>query len=307
MTIQSSNKLLRNMSTRIYGLAFVLAASVMFGLGAVLAKIVVSEINPIVVTFLDLVCGGILLSALILVKRDSLLPQFDRSCWIELVVLSVFGTAMPLLLIVLGLETTSAVKGGFLIQLQGLFAIGFAAIIMRERLTRNQVIGVVLLALGSWFVIVKEIDSAAWQGINEGDILVFVGAIGLGFGFILAKRLSKYLGSLQLSALRLILGSLALVPIIAVSAPVVNIADIAGTTIIILGLYIITNFCLAYIAIHEGLRLLKAWEVGAVIQSMPLFSTVFALVLLKDSVTSTQLMGGILAVLGGVMVASYGR
>jgi drug/metabolite transporter (DMT)-like permease len=70
-----------------------------------------------------------------------------------------------------------------------------------------------------------------------------------------------------------------------------------------LPLYIVTNFCLAYLSQQEGLRLLKAWEMAGIMQTVPLFSTLFAVLLLHDSMTLLQVGGGLLALVGGIVVS----
>jgi drug/metabolite transporter (DMT)-like permease len=67
--------------------------------------------------------------------------------------------------------------------------------------------------------------------------------------------------------------------------------------------YIVTNFCLAYLLQQAGFRLLKAWEVAALTQSAPIFSTLFAVLLLRDTLMPLQGLGGLLALLGGLVVA----
>src|SRR5258708_38446187 len=67
-----------------------------------------------------------------------------------------------------------------------------------------------------------------------------------------------------------------------------------------LPLYIVTNFCLGYLSQQAGLSLLKAWEMAAIMQTGPLFSTLFAVLLLHDSMTLLQAGGGLLALVGGI-------
>ncbi len=73
-----------------------------------------------------------------------------------------------------------------------------------------------------------------------------------------------------------------------------------------LPIYIVTNFCIAYLTQQEGLRLLPAWEMASIMQTVPLFSTIFALLLLHDTMTLMQVAGGALALLGGVVVSVSG-
>lgn len=62
-----------------------------------------------------------------------------------------------------------------------------------------------------------------------------------------------------------------------------------------------------HVSQQEGLHLLKAWEMAALMQTVPLFSTAFAILLLHDTLTPLQLLGGLLAVLGVVAVALSDR
>src|ERR1700730_6606311 len=70
-----------------------------------------------------------------------------------------------------------------------------------------------------------------------------------------------------------------------------------------LALYIVTSYCVGYITQQAGLRFLKAWEASAILQTIPLFTTFFALVLLHETPTLLQAGGGVLVIVGGVIVA----
>src|SRR4051794_7319882 len=99
------------------GIGYAFVASLMFGLGVVLAKLVSSEIDATVAAFLSLAVGGLLLAGFLALTGISLLrvlPTFTRADWINLFLLACFGTALPLLLIVTGFTRTSALEGGFI-------------------------------------------------------------------------------------------------------------------------------------------------------------------------------------------------
>jgi len=52
----------------------------------------------------------------------------------------------------------------------------------------------------------------------------------------------------------------------------------------------------------RGFLFLQAWEASAILQSMPLFSTVFAVLLLHESLTLLQIIGGCVILAGGFLV-----
>src|SRR6266404_3809066 len=108
------------------GIGYAFAASLMFGLGAVLAKLVGSEIDAALVAFLDLAVGGLLLIVCLAFTRNAALfrrlSEIRRTDWINVFLLACPGTSLPLLLIVAGFARSSALEGGFLLQLNGVAA-----------------------------------------------------------------------------------------------------------------------------------------------------------------------------------------
>jgi drug/metabolite transporter (DMT)-like permease len=291
------------------GIGYALTASLMFGLGVVLAKFLSGEIDAALVAFLCLACGGLLLTGVLLVTGNPLFQKlYDLKFrdWIDLFLLSCIGTALPLLFIVIGFTHTSALEGGFILQLNGVAALIFAVLLLRERIRLRQSLGILLLLLGSTLVIFKGTQGGAVERSGLGDLFILAGAIGLGFGFIPAKRLSERVETLQLTALRLLLGAATLVPVAAFQL-IVEAHSLLWqpslNTVWVLSLYILTSFCLGYLSQQAGFRLLKAWEMAAIMQTVPLFSTMFALLLLHDTITPVQALGGLLAVFGGIIVS----
>lgn len=294
------------------GVGYALAASLFLGLGAVFAQLVGKEIDAIVVAILALVAGGLLLAAgLVFTGTPFFKAAFSRRDWLDLFLLAFPGTALPLLLIVTGFARTSALEGGFLLQLNGIAALIFAVILLGEHIRLKQSTGIVLLLLGGALVVFKGTQGIAWGSSGLGDVLILAGAIGLGFGFIPAKRLSQRSDALPLTALRLLFGACTLLPILAfqllAGSRSLQWQPSLTTLWVVLPVYIITNFCLGYVAQQAGLRLLKAWEMAAIMQTVPLFSAVFALLLLHDSLTLLQVAGGLLAISGGLIVSLNNR
>jgi drug/metabolite transporter (DMT)-like permease len=295
------------------GIGYALTASFMFGLGVVLAKFLSGEIDAALVAFLCLAFGGLLLSIVLLFTGNPLfqkLSALKRGDWIDLFLLSCIGTALPLLFIVAGFTHASALEGGFLLQLNGVAALIFAVLLLGERIRLRQSLGILLLLLGSTLVVIKGTQGGVRQSGGLGDLFILAGAIGLGFGFIPAKRLSERIETLQLTALRLLLGAATLLPVVAFQL-IVEAHSLLWqpslNTLWVLPLYIVTSFCLGYLSQQAGFRLLKAWEMAAIMQTVPLFSTIFALLLLHDTITLVQAIGGFLAVLGGIVVSLSDR
>jgi drug/metabolite transporter (DMT)-like permease len=300
------------LSTRPRGIGYALAGSLMFGLGAVLAQIVGREIEVTLIAVTALSLGGLLLTLVLSLTGTSLfrLPTLTRSAWAQLLLLAGPGTTLPLLLIVSGLSHTSALEGGFIIQLNGVAALVFAFILLGERVRTRQGIGIILLLVGSALVVWSGAAGGGGAGANSliGDGLILAGALGIGFGYIPAKQLSSRFDSLPLTALRLLIGAVMVLPVLGLEVLLGSPHTLLwrpslATLWVALPIYILTNFCLAYFMQQEGLRLLMAWEVAAIMQTTPLFSAVLAVLLLQNTMTPEQVLGGLLAFAGGLIVS----
>ncbi len=250
------------------GIGYAFAASLMFGLGAVLAKVLGGGIDATVVAVLSLAIGGLLLTGGLLLAGTPIYPALlalKRADWLDIFLLACPGTAIPLLLIVAGFTRTSALEGGFILQLNGVAALIFAVLLLGERIHLKQGIGTLLLLFGSTLVIFKGAQGVNWQSGGLGDLLILLGAIGLGFGFIPAKRLSERINTLSLTTVRLLLGACSLLPVLIFqlfTGSHTLLWQPTPTILWALAIYIVTNFCLGYLSQQEGLRLLKAWEMA---------------------------------------------
>ena len=290
---------------RLRGWLYIGTTACVFGLGVVLAKLITSVLNSFLISFLALFGGGVLVAAYLLVKRQALLPSLSWSAWSNMLLLAIFGTALPLLLVIAGFARTSAIIGGVLLQAQGPAAVLFATLWLHERLTWRQVSGTGLLLIGSVLVVVQIGQAQVWQGGGVGALLVLGGALGYGFGLIPAKRLVGQADVLQLSALRLLLGACFVVPLLFFQSSLIQ-GTLSWSIAWTLVLYIVTSYCVGYITQQAGLRFVKAWEASAILQTIPLFTTFFALVLLHETPTLLQVGGGMLVIVGGVIVARGG-
>jgi drug/metabolite transporter (DMT)-like permease len=275
----------------------------MFGFGAVLLKFIAGPLDQVLVTFFALLIGGLFTALVLLVRRQSLLLTLSRSAWINVLLLASLGTALPLLLVIIGLSQTSAIRGGFLLQLQGPVATILACLMLGEKLVWKQWTGTALLIIGSILVAFQGPQMIASPESMQGNLSILAGTLGFGYSFIPAKRLTEQTGPLQISVLRLFCGACLVFPLLFFQSPLIK-GPFSWPIFWMCLLYGVTNFCLGYILLQEGLRLLPAWESAAILQTVPLFTTVFALLLSQDMPTFVQIIGGIIAIVGGIIAVT---
>jgi len=286
---------------RLRGFLFTLMTSCLFGLGAVLAKPIGEAFNPFFVSWLALFGGGLCISACQVLRRKALLPRLTRTGWSDMLLFASIGTALPLVCVIVGLPQTGAITGSFLLQLQAPAALLFALFFLKEKIAWNQLTGIALMLVGSMLVILRNPHGPLQIKGDLGDLFVLIAAVGIGFSYIPGKRLTEHGDALQINLLRLFAGSFLLLPFLAFQANVL-LAPFSWSLIGVVVIYIVANFGIGYILLQAGLRLLQAWEASAILQTLPLFSTVFALLLLHESLMLLQIIGGCIILAGGFLV-----
>jgi drug/metabolite transporter (DMT)-like permease len=134
-----------------------------------------------------------------------------------------------------------------------------------------------------------------------GDAFVLIAAVGIGFAYIPGKRLTGHGDAFQINLLRLFVASCFLLPFLALQANGL-IMPFSWSVIAVLVIYIVANFGIGYVLLQVGLSLLQAWEASVITLTLPLFATVFAVLLLHESLTFLQLVGGGIILVGGFLV-----
>ena len=286
---------------RLRGFLCMLTAACMLGLGAVLAKLLGEAFTPFFVSWLALLGGGLCVSVCQVFRRKPLLPRLTRASWVDLLLFASIGTALPLACVIVGLPQTSAITGSFLLQFQAPAALVFALLLLKEKMAWKQLAGIVLLLVGSMLVILRDLHGPIQVKGGQGDLYVLIAALGIGFSYIPGKRLTEHGDAFQINLLRLFVGSLFLLPFLTLQSNGL-VVPFSWSLIGLLVLYIVANFGIGYILLQVGLSLLQAWEASAITQALPLFSTVFALLLLHESLTFLQIIGGCIILAGGFLV-----
>lgn len=273
----------------------------MLGGGAVAARVLLDSLSPSRLSTLALGLGAVLMWIVVLLRGRRVLAPSVRQ-WAWLLLLAIPGTALPLVAILLGLTRTSAAVGGFLIQLQGIAALLFAALFLRERLNRWQLVGVLVMTSGTTGVAILAVGAS--EGLaGDGAALVVGGAVGLGFGFLPARLLAQEMDALWLTTLRLTIATVLLAVLSGLpDSSWFRVASFGFWVLLIS--YAVTNFCLSYVAIHASLTDLGAGETGLILQLMPAFAAIVGVVLLREAFTSTQVVAGVVSLGGGALLSA---
>jgi drug/metabolite transporter (DMT)-like permease len=217
------------------------------------------------------------------------------------------GTAVPLILILYGLQLTGSIEGTFFIQLQSVFGIILTNALLKEKIKSYQYYSIFFIIVGSFLIIIKDIRSILnihFMKELMGDFLIMIGAIALGYSYVVLKRLTSKVKPELVVSFRLFAGAVFMVPLLALlfltDATLFNVPS--SNILFVILLYTLTNFCIGYVTLQIALEMIPAWMTITIIQTMPLFAIITSVFLLKETITLFVISGGALILLGSFIL-----
>jgi len=266
------------------------------------AKVVVTQIDAFTLTLVRslIATGGMVLvlqsagGRLAIEKRDLPLVLF----------LAFLAVPVNQFLFLLGIRYTTASNAALLYATTPILVVLFSRWLLKEKLTRQRIAGVLLGFAGVTIVIFERGVDASIDNL-AGNLIIYCAVLAWGLYTVLGKRLISTYGPIRSTSLTLIVGTILFLPVgiwSAVQFPFDRLALESWLQILYLGL--ITSV-VAYMLWYYALSRAEAGKVAVFTNLQPLLTTVLAVLLLDQDVTVAFIVGGSVAI-GGVVLAQFG-
>ena len=274
-------------------------ATLIWGFNYVIAKSVLTEIDPLAVAWVRAATAGALFPLILLLREGRLsLSWSDLRRALPPGLMGIFANQI---LFVEGLQRTTPAHAAILIALVPVHVLLLSVICRQERLSLSRAGGVLVAFTGVALVALEEgLDLHA--GTLAGDLLVLAGGIGFAGYTVMGKPLLRDLGSLRTTALCFMAGGAGTV-LVAAPATVrqdwgaVSSASLLGLSYIVLaatiGSYLLYSYALARI---------DPSQVAVFAYLQPLIAALVSFAVAGDRLTASLVVGGCL-VLAGVAIA----
>ena len=219
-----------------------------------------------------------------------------RQAWPDLLLASFYILLLFVLLFV-GLSYTTAGNAALILFLQVLFAFLYFNVFKGEELSAAHRAGVVLISLGAVLVLFPD-----QMGFNKGDLLVLLAAMIAPVGNRYQQRARRHVNGTTLLFVR----NLCSLPLLfllawllADSAPDLSDLTAIWWLLMINGLLMMG---LSKIFWVEGLHRLTITKISALTALSPLFTMIFAFMVLDEIPDLRQLVGIVPILLGGILI-----
>jgi drug/metabolite transporter (DMT)-like permease len=266
------------------------------------AKVVVLEVDAFVLTLVRSVIAAAGMGLILLAagRRISL----RREDYPLVLLLSLLAVPVNQFLFLVGIRYTTASNAALLYATTPILVLLISRWLLKERLTRRKVLGVVLGFVGVTIVIFERGIDASLEHAT-GNMIIYVAVMAWGLYTVLGKRLIVRYGPIQATSMTLILGTVLFLPIGLVPATQFAFGNLSGAGWLqILYLALITSV-VAYLLWYYALGRIEAGKVALFTYLQPVLTTIMAVIILGQEVTPAFLVGGTVA-LAGVVMAQFG-
>ena len=288
------------MSKRNLALIGATIVSIIYGVTFTIAK----DVMPLYIDaygFILLRVGGSViifwLVWLFMPKEKILLSDFPR-----IIAAAFFGVAFNMLTFFKGLSLTSHISAAVIMVSTPMIVLTLSALIMKERMQKRMVFGILLGLIGTAFLILygKSIGSATNAGL--GNFLVLVNAISYGYYLIIVKKLMDKYNAFTFVKWIYLFGFIMVLPFGWGQLQTVNWVLVPMNIYWKIAFVVVISTFLTYLLNLLSMKELKPTTVAVFIYLQPLFATVFAISLGKDELSLVKIGSALLIFIGVYLV-----
>jgi drug/metabolite transporter (DMT)-like permease len=213
-----------------------------------------------------------------------------------------FGVAFNMLTFFKGLSLTSPISAAVIMVSTPMIVLVLSAIIMKERMKKRMILGILLGLIGTASLILygKSIGDTSQSGL--GNFLVLVNAISYGFYLIIVKKLMNKYNAFTFVKWIYLFGFIMVLPFGWIQFQAVDWTILPMDIYCKIGFVVVISTFLTYLLNLLSMKELKPTTVAVFIYLQPLFATVFAISLGKDTLSLVKIGSALLIFTGVYLV-----
>jgi drug/metabolite transporter (DMT)-like permease len=228
--------------------------------------------------------------------------QIEPKDYLRIVAAAFFGVALNMLAFFKGLSLTSPISASVLMVSTPMIVLVLSAIILKERMRKRMIFGMVLGLIGTAFLILygKSVGNA--PNASLGNFLVFVNATSYGLYLVIVKKLMDKYNAFTFVKWVYLIGFFMVLPFGWGEFEVVQWSLIPIDIYWKIGFVIVFSTFLTYLLNLLSMKELKPTTIAVFVYLQPFFATIFAIGLGKDELTLVKIVSAILIFIGVYLV-----
>ncbi len=280
-----------------------LIVALVWGINFSIVKFSLRDFHPMSFTVVRFGLASVFLFAIMLMTRESL--AIDRQDRGPLVRLGFIGITLYNLFFMYGLRFTTAANSALLISLSPLAGVLIQAALGRERLVFRTGVGLVLATIGVILIIRSHQGEMSFSSSAVvGDLLTLIATVSWALYTIAAKPLLEKYSAIKVTACAMATGSILLIPLSLPDLVRQSWSYIMPVSWSALGFAAFIGAGMAYVLWYQGVKTIGVTRTLVYHYLVPFAAVLSAAMLLGESITLLQVIGGIAVLMGVYLVQS---
>ncbi|GAA4965624.1 DMT family transporter [Algibacter aquimarinus] len=260
-----------------------LGANLIYGANYIIAKGIMPEkINPNAFVFIRLACCVVLFWA---IKFLFFKEKVKRKDFLRLALCGLLGAAINMLFFFHGINLTSPVDASIIMTVTPVIVLIFSFFILKERITKNKLIGITIAGIGAVFLIIYG-SKATGTSSFIGNLLVFLNATSYGLYLVFVKTLMKKYNAITVISWMFLFGLIFVSPFTLPDFINTNFEAFTTNTYLVIGYVVLFTTFFAYLFNIYALNYVMPSVTSSYIYLQPVISfimvSIYAYMLMKD-------------------------
>ncbi|ALB29567.1 MULTISPECIES: DMT family transporter [Companilactobacillus] len=273
-------------SKRVLGSIELSIAAIIWGAMFVVVKIIVDEVHPIQLVWLEY-----LISLVFLIGYSVIKGEKWHINWSDLRLIfwiGIIGNTISLVAQEMGTGLSNAQTGSVITSTIPAFMIIFGWLILKERLDKVKVFSVLIAILGVVMIVGLKMTGS---NVVLGIILLILTAITWALMSVLIKKVKTY-SSLQITIMSTVVAVVCLTPFILSDLPSLTSINFSEPKVILSLLYIgAVSTAVAYVMWNKGLKVISASSSGLFYLIQPIVGSFLGWLLLGEQISVGFIIG----------------
>lgn len=277
-----------------------------WGSAFIAGKIAVQSFEPATVAFFRFFGAALLLFPLMWFKEKDM-PKPTKRDWFLFAVLGLTGIALYNIFFFLASKHAPVIKSSLFIASNPVLIIILSVLFLKEKISKNQVIGLILALLGVAFIITNgDLSMFLSMAFEPIDLILLGAVICWALYSVVGRVVLRKFSAIVSTTYAVGFGTLFLLPFAVVET---SISDLASSTFVVwLAIAHMSIFVtvVSFIMYYYGIQQIGAAKASIFINFMPISAVIMASVFLEEALTLPHLIGAMF-VLSGVTLSTYKR
>lgn len=284
--------------------AWMLLASVLWGLNFILVKVSLRELSPAGFNGLRILLTALVFLALLAFSgRGFGVARGDL--W-KLVLIGFFGNAVYQVLFIKAVSLTTASNTSLILSMSPLYVALLGAVLRIERIHWAAWLGIVVSFLGLYFVVSQQRGGPSFSPASaSGDVAIFFGTMLWALYTVFSDAFLRKMSPLQFSTVTMGVGALFYVPYTVGDIRRIPWGSISLTAWACLALSALFGLVIGYLAWYNSVRKVGNAKTAIYSSLTPLFTFLFASFWLGERL-HTLVLAGAAVILAGVYLTRSG-